>query len=139
MKPKLFRVIMPVSDIERAAVFYETVLGITGERVSGGRHYFADADGTILACFDPRADGDDHDATPNSQWIYFAVEDVEATYESCINAGATPASGEIHGSPSGRVAVRPWGERSVYIEDPFGNKICFVDHKTMFRGAKPPV
>jgi len=57
MKPKLFRVILPVSDIERAAAFYKSVLGVAGVRVSSGRHYF-DCDGTILACFDPNADGD---------------------------------------------------------------------------------
>ncbi len=51
MKPKLFRVILPVSDLDRAVTFYRAILGIPGQRVSDGRHYF-DCDGTILACFD---------------------------------------------------------------------------------------
>jgi predicted enzyme related to lactoylglutathione lyase len=135
MKPKLFRVILLVSDIDRAAAFYRAVFGDSGSRVSTGRHYFTDADGTILACLDPRADGDSHDATPNVEWIYLAVDDIEATHEACIKAGATPAPGEVHGAPAGRIAVRPWGERSVYVEDPFGNKVCFVDRTTMFRGG----
>ncbi len=53
----LFRVIVPVEDVERAAAFYARLLGVDGERVTSGRHYF-DCEGTILACWDPVADGD---------------------------------------------------------------------------------
>jgi catechol 2,3-dioxygenase-like lactoylglutathione lyase family enzyme len=55
--PRLFRVILPVTDIEEAKKFYGLVLGMPGERVSPGRHYF-DCGGTVLACYDPVADGD---------------------------------------------------------------------------------
>ena len=127
MRPKLFRVIVPVSDIERAARFYQAVLGMDGVRVSDGRHYF-DCDGCILACFDPRADGDDYDPTPNPEWIYIAVGDLGAVYDACRRAGATFSAGEI--------AVRPWGERSFYVEDPFGNKVCFVDRESTFTGPR---
>jgi predicted enzyme related to lactoylglutathione lyase len=131
--PHLFRVILPVSDIERAAAFYAAVLGSPGRRVSGGRHYF-DCGGTILACFDPRADGDDHAAQPNPEWLYFAVDDVEATLRAAVAAGASLQGGDIHGDPAARIAVRPWGERSVYLHDPFGNKFCLVDATTTFTG-----
>jgi len=30
--------------------------------------------------------------------------------------------------------VRPWGERSFYAHDPFGNPLCFVDATTIFTG-----
>ena len=56
--PHLYRVILPVSDIEVAARFYSYVFEDAGERVSPGRHYF-DCNGVILACYDPSADGDD--------------------------------------------------------------------------------
>jgi catechol 2,3-dioxygenase-like lactoylglutathione lyase family enzyme len=56
--PRLYRVILPVADLERAAAFYATVFGTPGVRVSPGRHYF-DCGGTILACYDQVADGDD--------------------------------------------------------------------------------
>lgn len=135
MNAKLFRVILPVSDVDRAARFYETVLGIPGVRVSGGRHYF-DCDGVILACFDPRADGDAYDARPNPEWLYFAVDDLEATFAACEKAGAIAAPGDVHGDPAGQIAVRPWGERSFYVEDPFGNKLCFVDRSTTFTGPR---
>jgi len=133
MKPRLFRVILPVSNIDRAARFYEIVLGDAGMRISPGRHYF-DCDGTILACFDPRADGDAYDAKPNPEWLYFAVDRVETVYDACKKAGATFSAGDVHGGPAGKVVTRPWGERSFYAEDPFGNKLCFVDRATLFTG-----
>jgi len=133
MTTKLFRVILPVSNIDAAARFYETVLAAPGMRVSPGRHYF-DCEGTILACFDPRADGDNYDAKPNPEWLYFAVDRIEVTYEACRKAGARMAQGDVHGAPSGKIVTRPWGERSFYAEDPFGNKICFVDRATLFTG-----
>ncbi len=133
MATRLFRIILPVSDIERAARFYEVVLATPGKRVSPGRHYF-NCGGVILACFDPRADGDDYDARPNPEWCYLAVDDLEATYATCRHAGASSVSGDVHGDPAGRIAKRPWGERSFYVQDPFGNKLCFVDEATVFTG-----
>lgn len=38
--PRLYRVILPVPDIDRAAAFYGALLAIPGLRVSPGRHYF---------------------------------------------------------------------------------------------------
>lgn len=133
MSPKLFRILVPVSDLDAAASFYESVLGVSGQRISPGRHYF-DCDGTILACYDPRADGDGYDAKPLSEWLYFGVDDLEAVYERSKAAGATLSKMDIDGSPSGSIATRPWGERSFYVEDPFGNKLCFVDRSTCFTG-----
>ncbi len=134
MSTRLFRVILPVSDIERAARFYAVVLGLPGERVSPGRHYF-DCGGTILACFDPQADGDGYDPKPNPEEFYFSVDDLEATYAAAAKAGATLRKGDVHGDPAGKIATRPWGERSFYAQDPFGNKICFVDRSTLFTGG----
>jgi len=123
--PSLYRVILQVSSIDRAAEFYSLVLGIPGKRVSSGRHYF-DCNGAILACFDPRADGDSFDATPNPDHVYFAVEDLEAVFKRAATAGCREIDEEIR--------TQPWGERSFYAKDPFGNPICFVDEKTVFRG-----
>ncbi|MEE8104818.1 MAG: VOC family protein [Planctomycetota bacterium] len=133
MKAKLFRVIVPVNDIERAAAFYQAVLVDPGRRVSPGRHYF-DCDGTILACFDPAADGDAHESQPNPEWLYLAVDDLEASLDACRAAGATFGPGTIHGAPAAEIVLRPWGERSFYVHDPFHNKLCFVDRSTMFTG-----
>jgi len=58
MAVKLYRIILPVSDIDEAAVFYTKLFEAEGERVSPGRHYFVFGK-TVLACYDPVADGDD--------------------------------------------------------------------------------
>lgn len=62
--PRLYSVILPVTDINKAAAFYSKIFGIGGKRVSDGRHYF-DCDGTILACYDPKAEGDKIIIGPN--------------------------------------------------------------------------
>jgi catechol 2,3-dioxygenase-like lactoylglutathione lyase family enzyme len=119
---RLYRVILPVSDIERAQVFYTALLGFEGKRISPGRHYFG-CDGVILACFDPRADGDSWDATPNPDHVYFSVDDLEGVFGRAGSAGARILR---------PIEVQPWGERSFYASDPFGNKLCFVDSRTLF-------
>jgi hypothetical protein len=30
--------------------------------------------------------------------------------------------------------VRPWGERSFYVEDPWKNPLCFVEEGTVYTG-----
>jgi uncharacterized glyoxalase superfamily protein PhnB len=119
---RLYRVIVPVADIERARTFYAAVLEHDGVRVSPGRHYFP-CGGAILACFDPRADGDPWDAAPNPDHIYFAVDELEASFERAKAAGA---------SITRPIETQPWGERSFYCADPFGNKLCFADAATLF-------
>jgi catechol 2,3-dioxygenase-like lactoylglutathione lyase family enzyme len=122
----LFRVILPVSDIEAASDFYAGVLGIPGTRVSGGRHYF-DCGGTILACYEPLADGDPEPVDHNPQYVYFSVDDLEGTLERAREAGCREPTD---------IEVQPWGERSFYARDPFGNPICFVDSRTLFTGDR---
>jgi hypothetical protein len=41
---------------------------------------------------------------------------------------------DVHGASAGEIVVRPWGERSFYAEDLWGNGLCFVDDKTLFTG-----
>jgi predicted enzyme related to lactoylglutathione lyase len=121
----LFRVIQPVRNIDAATRFYSTVLGVAGQRVSPGRHYFS-CGSTILACYDPIADGDgigqgwQHHF---NQYVYFATLDLEAAVARVQEAG-----GEIEGP----VETMPWGERMFYAKDPFGNPISFVDQRTVF-------
>lgn len=126
--PRLYRVILPVSDIERAAQFYAELLELKGVRVSPGRQYFHTGE-TILAVVDPRADGDDFDARSNSDHVYFAVEDLERAHQRASSLGGL--SEEM-----GAIAKRPWGEVSFYMEDPFGNPLCFVDERTVFTGGE---
>jgi len=123
-EPHLFRVILPVADIEAAASFYGRLLEMPGRRVSSGRHYF-DCGGTILACYDALADGDPAPVGPNPQNVYFSVYQLEAAHERAREAGCRELT---------PIEVRPWGERSFYASDPFDNPICFVDSQTLFTG-----
>jgi uncharacterized glyoxalase superfamily protein PhnB len=124
--PRLFRVILPVRDIDAAAAFYARLLAMPGTRVSSGRHYF-DCAGTILACYDAFADGDPEEVGPNPQYVYFAVDDLDVAHQRASEADC-PELGEIE--------LRPWGERSFYARDPFGNPICFVASETLFTGDR---
>ena len=120
---RLFRVIAPVRDIDAAATFYGHILDDPGRRISPGRHYFG-CGGAILACFDPRADGVPWDARSNPDHLYFAVADLELVLS------------RVQGAPGAivhrRIETQPWGERGFYCSDPFGNKLCFVDERTLF-------
>jgi catechol 2,3-dioxygenase-like lactoylglutathione lyase family enzyme len=112
----LYRVLLPVTDIERAAKFYAAVLGAPGSRVS-------------------QADGDGYVAKPNPEPLYFAVSDLRSTYDACRAAGAVFATGSPPGvGPLGQIAKRPWGEESFYASDPFGNPVCFVSRSSVFTG-----
>jgi len=96
---KLYRVILPVGDIDKAEEFYSQLFGMKGERVSPGRHYF-DLGGTILACYDPKADGDDKQATwqPHfNQYIYISTEEIEKIFGN-IKKSQTTKDGRQHRS-----------------------------------------
>jgi uncharacterized glyoxalase superfamily protein PhnB len=130
---KLFRVILPVADIERAAIVYAKLLGSAGERVSPGRHYF-DCGGTVLACYDSMADGDgpvEPCRYQPSQYLYFSVEDLDATHAAAVQLGFA-----IRGAG---IQSMPWGERMFWSIDPFGNPVSFVASNSVFVGsAKKP-
>jgi predicted enzyme related to lactoylglutathione lyase len=129
---RLYRVILPVSDIEAAARFYGAVLGEPGRRVSNGRHYFGTGvtGGAILACYSP---GDDGDAPKYGdtwrqhplQYVYFSVDDLEDARTRCVEAGATNVT---------RIEAMPWGETMFYAQDPFDNPISFVQAGSEFTG-----
>jgi catechol 2,3-dioxygenase-like lactoylglutathione lyase family enzyme len=132
---QLFRVILPVGDIERAQQFYAALLGQPGQRVSPGRHYF-DCEGTILACYDPKADGDGKEAVPLPEPVYLAVDDLEETFKRAAEAGAGFSPEDVPDvGPLGQIARRPWGEISFYASDPFGNPLCFVSRESVFTGG----
>lgn len=128
---RIFRVIMPALELDRSVSFYQQVLGEEGMRISPGRHYFM-CGGVILAVYNPKADGDSTEPRPNFEHVYFAVADLEAFHERAERAGGLSSAIGDGNLPMGKVARRPWGERSFYASDPSGNPICFVDEATLF-------
>lgn len=125
---KLYRVILPVGDIDQAEKFYSAILSLPGERISPGRHYF-DLGGVILACYDPKRDGDDSNPTWKhhfNQYLYISTEDLDSIFRTIQTVNPARIDKEIK--------VMPWGERMFYFNDPWNNPICFVDSKTIFTG-----
>jgi catechol 2,3-dioxygenase-like lactoylglutathione lyase family enzyme len=133
-EPRLYRVILPTDDIDRAVRFYATLLDAPGMRVSGGRHYFKCGE-VVLALYDPLGDGDrEKNMRPNFEHVYFAVDNLEEIYRRAQSVGGLSTKTGDGRLPMGEIARRPWGERSFYMADPFGNPICFVDSATLFTG-----
>ncbi|WP_258104431.1 VOC family protein [Marinoscillum sp. MHG1-6] len=126
MSARLYRVILPVNDIDQAEKFYSEILDQEGIRVSPGRHYF-NIGGTILACYDPKSDGDDVGAWKfhENQYIYICVSDLKSVRDKMKTLDCRSI---------GSIEDMPWGETLFYASDPFGNPICFVDEKTIFTG-----
>jgi len=129
--PALFRVVVQVDDLEKATDFYATLLETPGRRIPrGSRHYF-DCGPVIFAVIDVSAS--EKAAQPAPDNIYFAVNDLESFYQRASKLGCLSTKG-VHGESGGEMTVRPWGERSFYAVDPWGNPLCFVDDKTLFTG-----
>jgi catechol 2,3-dioxygenase-like lactoylglutathione lyase family enzyme len=126
--PKLFRVTLEVSELERAAELYAKLFGIAGKRHPGARHYF-ECGGVIVAVLDVSRGG--LPPTPGPKSLYFAVANVEAVHARA-KALDVLAPYRVHGEPAGEVIVRPWGEKSFYTVDPWGNDLCFCEDGTLY-------
>jgi catechol 2,3-dioxygenase-like lactoylglutathione lyase family enzyme len=126
--PKIFRVTVEVADLDKAAAFYSKLLATDGKRHPGARHYF-DCGGVILAVLDPSRGG--LTPTPGPKSLYFAVGDVTAVHARAKQLGAL-APYKVHGEDAGAVIKRPWGEKSFYVVDPWGNDMCFVEDGTLY-------
>lgn len=125
---RLYRVILPVANIDDAARFFSALFELPGERVSTGRHYF-NLEGTVLAIYDPVADGDD--VSPKwkphfNQYLYISVSDLASVFTKVKSWKKVTNVTEIE--------QMPWGERLFYFNDPWGNPLCFVDQSTVFTG-----
>ncbi len=126
--PKIFRVTLEVSNLDQAAAFYAKLLASEGKRHPGARHYF-DCGGVILSVIDPTQGG--LAPTPGPKSLYFAVRDLDAAHARAGELEAL-APFKVHGQPAGEPIKRPWGERSFYVTDPWGNELCFVEEGTLY-------
>lgn len=129
--PPLYRIILQVSDLDRAEEFYGQLLGDRGRRIPRASRHYIDCGPVILALVDVRADGETPKPLPDN--IYFAVSNLEEVHAKAKALNCL-SSEDVHGDSAGDIVVRPWGERSFYVIDPWDNKLCFVDEKTLFTG-----
>src|SRR5689334_18287098 len=124
--PKLFRVTLEVANLDEAAMFYAKLLDTDGTRHPGARHYF-DCGGVVLAVLDVSQGG--MSPTPGPKSLYFAVQDLDAVHARAASLKAL-APYEVHGQAASEPIQRPWGERSFYVVDKWGNDLCFVEEGT---------
>lgn len=129
--PRLYRIILQVPDLDQAEQFYGELLGDKGRRIPRASRHYIDCGPVILALVDVRADGETPKPLPDN--IYFAVSNLEEVHAKAKALNCLSAE-DVHGDSAGDIVVRPWGERSFYVIDPWGNKLCFVDETTLFTG-----
>ncbi len=128
--PQMFRLNLEVGDLAAAQRFYETLLAARGRGQAGNRFYL-DAGPVALQVIDMAAfGGAPH---PAAKALYFTVNDLDALHARAVSLKCL--SGEmVHGLKGGDISVKPWGERSFYANDPWGNPLCFVEAGTVYAG-----
>src|SRR5436189_4567222 len=124
---KIFRITLEVANLDEAAALYAKLLGTEGKRHPGSRHYF-DCGGVVLAVLDPTPGG--LKPTPGAKSLYFAVDKLEPVHARAKELKVL-APFKVHGQDAGEPIKRPWGERSFYVTDPWGNELCFVEEGTL--------
>jgi predicted enzyme related to lactoylglutathione lyase len=127
--PQFFRLNIEVGDLKSAISFYTRLLGVEGRKQAGSRCYF-NCGPVTLQVLDVSSSGEPHSA---AKALYFTVSDLEAAFERA-KALKCLSRESVHDAPGGGIVVRPWGERSFYVEDPWKNPLCFVEEGTVYAG-----
>ena len=135
MAPTLYRIILQVDNLDQAEEFYSKLLGDRGRRIPRGSRHYIDCGPVILALVDVSGEGrlPGLKPLPIPDYIYFSVSDLEAFHGRARELNCL-SNEDVHGESAGEIVRRPWGERSFYAQDPWGNGLCFVDEKTLFTG-----
>lgn len=127
--PQFFRLNIEVGDLKSAIPFYTKLLGVEGRKQAGSRCYF-ECGPVTLQVLDVSSQGQPHRA---AKALYFTVNDLEAAHERAKSLNCLSRE-DVHDAPGGGIVVRPWGERSFYAEDPWGNPLCFIEEGTVYTG-----
>jgi catechol 2,3-dioxygenase-like lactoylglutathione lyase family enzyme len=127
--PSLFRLNVEVGHLDEAAHFYATLLGLEPRRQAGSRCYFTCGPVT-LQVVDVSSVATPH---PAAKALYFTVTHLDAVFARAKTLGCLSPD-DVHGVAAGAISVKPWGERSFYAEDAWGNPLCFVEAGTVYPG-----
>jgi predicted enzyme related to lactoylglutathione lyase len=127
--PQFFRLNIEVGDLDSAIAFYAGLLGVEGRKQAGSRCYF-NCGPVTLQVLDVSSVRKPH---PAAKALYFTVNDLEAVYDRAARLESLTRE-NVHDAPGGGIVVRPWGERSFYVEDPWKNPLCFVEEGTVYQG-----
>jgi predicted enzyme related to lactoylglutathione lyase len=127
--PQFFRLNIEVGDLDAAISFYTSLLGIQGRKQAGSRCYF-NCGPVTLQVLDVSSVREPH---PTAKALYFTVSDLDTAYQRAAALNCVSRE-NVHDAPGGGIVVRPWGERSFYVEDPWKNPLCFVEEGTVYAG-----
>jgi len=127
--PQFFRLNVETGDLDAAETFYSALLGVPGRKQAGSRCYYR-CGAVTLSVLDVSAA---HEPHPAAKALYFTVKDLDAAFARAKALGCLSRE-SVHDAPGGGIVVRPWGERSFYVEDPWHNPLCFVEEGTVYAG-----
>jgi hypothetical protein len=124
--PQFFRMNLEVGDLAAAQAFYETLLN-TQSRGQAGSRFYINPGPVALQVVQTQA------PHPAAKALYFVVNDLEAVHARAKILNSL-SSLPVHTMNGGDISVKPWGERSFYAQDPWGNPLCFVEAGTVYAG-----
>jgi catechol 2,3-dioxygenase-like lactoylglutathione lyase family enzyme len=106
-----------VDDLERAAAFYEGVVGLKRSVTAPTAILFGDSPSIVVELGDGEARREG--LLGRFTGVGFATENAQALYDD-LKARGVP----LHGPPEKQY----WGGVLLFAEDPSGNTITFVEH-----------
>ncbi|MEQ1810086.1 MAG: VOC family protein [Terricaulis sp.] len=117
---------LEVSDLAAAQSFYEALFGVQGRGQPGHRFYINPGPVALQVVASPNPH-------PAAKALYFTVTDLDAIHARAASLNAL-SDESVHGQRGGGISVKPWRERSFYVNDPWGNQLCFVEAGTVYAG-----
>jgi predicted enzyme related to lactoylglutathione lyase len=127
--PSMFRLNVEVGDLAAAAKLYQALFDVQG-RLQAGHRVYVPVGPVTLQVVDVSSQRPPH---PCAKALYFTVADLDAVHARA-KALNVLSKEMVHGAQAADAIVRPWGERSFYVDDPWGNQFCFVEAGTVYAG-----
>jgi uncharacterized glyoxalase superfamily protein PhnB len=113
--------ILYVEDVHHAIAFYKKAFGLDEKFISEGGEYGEIESQSVALAFVKKKHVNSHlgihyqplslETPPPPMEVCFIVDDVDAVYQTAVDAGATTVS---------LPAEKPWGQRVAYVRDPDG-------------------
>jgi predicted enzyme related to lactoylglutathione lyase len=107
------------TDLDAAARFYETVVGLVRVETSPEAIIFGDGPTVVIEAADEEAVAEG--LVGRFTGVSFATDDADALYDELTRRGVPTY---------GRPEQQPWGGRLLHADDPTGNTITFVQFPT---------
>jgi catechol 2,3-dioxygenase-like lactoylglutathione lyase family enzyme len=116
-----------VDDLEKAATFYEGIVGLSRSTTAPTAILYGDSPSLLIEAADDGARR--KGLLGRFTGVGFRTDDARALYVD-LKARGVP----LHGPPE----KQPWGGTLLFAEDPSGNTITFVEYPTEAAPGKGP-